>query len=101
MQYHYQIMFYEFLFVGYRLRVGMSGVRIPVRGEIFDTNPHRLCGPPSLLYNEYRVSFAGVKQPERGVNHSPPSDAEDKERADLGLYYLLVPPWTLAVEICL
>jgi hypothetical protein len=28
-------------------------------------------GPPSLLYNEYRISFPGVKLPGRGVNHPP------------------------------
>ena len=32
-------------------------------------------GPPSLLYNEYRV-FPGDKvRPERAVDHSPPSSA--------------------------
>jgi hypothetical protein len=28
-------------------------------------------GPPSLLYNGYRVSFPGVQRPGRGVNHPP------------------------------
>jgi hypothetical protein len=46
-------------------------------------------GPPSLLYNEYRVSFPGVKQPGRGVNHQLPSSAEVKERVELYLYS----PW--------
>jgi hypothetical protein len=32
-------------------------------GEIFRTYPDRLRGPPSLLYNEYRV-FPGVKTAE-------------------------------------
>ena len=26
-------------------------------------------GQPSLLYNEYQVSFPGVKRPRRGVDH--------------------------------
>jgi hypothetical protein len=39
---------------------GWSGDRIPVGGEIFCTCPHRPWGPPSLLYNGYRV-FPGVK----------------------------------------
>ena len=29
--------------------------------------PNRPWGPPSLLYNVYRVFFAGVKRPGRGV----------------------------------
>jgi hypothetical protein len=37
-------------------------------------------GPPSILYNGYRVSFPGVKRPRRGVNHPPLSSTEVKER---------------------
>ena len=33
--------------------------------------PDRPCGPPSLLYNRYRVSFPGIKRPGRGVDHPP------------------------------
>ena len=54
--------------------------RIPVEDEIFSTRPDRPWGPPSLLYNEYRFSFPGVKRPGRGVDHPPPSSAEVKER---------------------
>jgi hypothetical protein len=32
--------------------------------------------PPG--FNEYRCSFPGVKRPERDVDHSSPSSAEDK-----------------------
>ena len=42
-----------------------------------------------VLYNGYRVSFPGVKRPERGVDHPPPSSAEVKERVQL---YLKPPP---------
>jgi hypothetical protein len=42
------------------LRAGRSGDRIPVGGEIFRTRPDRPWGPPSLLYNGYRV-FPGGK----------------------------------------
>jgi hypothetical protein len=42
------------------LRDGRCGDRIPVRGEIFCTRPERPWGPPSLLYNGYRV-FPGGK----------------------------------------
>ena len=43
-------------------------------------------GPPSLLYNGYRVSFPGVKWPGRGVNHPPPSSAQVKEIVEQYLY---------------
>ena len=49
-------------------------------GEIFRTRPDRPWGPPSDLYNEYRVSFPVVKLPGRGVDHPPPSSAEVKEK---------------------
>jgi hypothetical protein len=48
-------------------------------------------GPLRLLYNGYRVSFPGVKQPERS---SPtPSSAEVKERVELYLYSPSEPSW--------
>ena len=34
------------------------------------SNTDRPWGPPSLLYNGYRV-FPGVKRPGRGVDHPP------------------------------
>ena len=45
------------------------GYRIPVGGEIFLTCPDRLWGPPSLLYNAYRV-FPGGRCG-RGVTLTP------------------------------
>ena len=41
------------------LRAGWSGDRIPMGGEIFRTLPDRPWGPPSLLYNGYRVFSRG------------------------------------------
>ena len=52
-----------------RLRAGRSGDRIPVGGEIFRTCPDWPWGPPSLLYNGYRV-FPGIKSG-RGVTLTP------------------------------
>jgi hypothetical protein len=43
--------------------------KIPVEGEIFRTCPDRSWGPPSLLFNGYRV-FPGVKSG-RGVTLTP------------------------------
>ena len=52
-------------------------------GEIFRTRPDRPWGPPSLLYNGYRVYFQGVKRPGSAVDHPPPSSAEVKEKIEL------------------
>jgi len=43
----------------------------PGEGEILSTCPHRPWGPPSLLYNGYRV-FPGVKN-DQGVTLTPHS----------------------------
>jgi len=59
-------------------------------GKIFRTHLDLPWGPPSLLYNEYWVSFLGVKQLGCSIEHPPHSSAEIKER--LGLYFLL-PLW--------
>ena len=67
-------------------RAGQSGDRIPVGGEIFRTRPDWPWGPPSLLYNGYRVSFPGVDLLGRGVNHPPSFCAEVEERVELYLY---------------
>jgi len=36
-------------------------------------------GPPSFLYNEYRISFPELKRPGRGVDHSLTAIPEVKE----------------------
>jgi hypothetical protein len=54
------------LTTGWTVRGSNSG-----GGEFLRTCPDRPWGPPSLLYNECRLSFLGVKQPGRGVNHLP------------------------------
>jgi len=53
---------------------------------IFLTRPDHPWGSGSLLYKLYRVSLPGVKRPGRGVDHTPPSRVEDKERVELYLY---------------
>jgi len=65
-----------------------------VGGEIFCTRPDRPWGPPSLLYNGYRV-FPGVKRPGRGIDHPPPSTAEVKVRVELYLYSTYGSSWTV------
>ena len=43
----------------------------PGRGEIFRTCPDRPWGPPSLLYNGYRIFPEGKEWPGRGADTSP------------------------------
>jgi hypothetical protein len=44
-------------------------------GEIFHTCPDLPCGPPSLIYNGYRVVPGGKERPGRDADPSPPSSA--------------------------
>jgi hypothetical protein len=52
-------------------------------GEIFCTCPDRPWGPPSLLYNGYRVFPGGKLRPRRDADPSHPSSAEVKNRVEL------------------
>jgi hypothetical protein len=45
----------------------------PGGGEIFHTCPDWPSGPPSLLYNGYRVFPGGKEQPGRDADPLPPS----------------------------
>jgi hypothetical protein len=51
------------------------GDRIPV-GARFSARPDRPWGPPTLLYNGYRVFPGGKVRPGRDADPSPPSSAE-------------------------
>jgi len=44
-------------------------------GKIFRTCPDRPWGPPSSLYNGYRVFPGGKERPGHDTDHSPPSSA--------------------------
>ena len=57
------------------LRSGRFGDGISVGGEIFRTCPDRPWGPPSLLYNGYRVFPGGKERPGRDADPSPRSSA--------------------------
>jgi len=61
-------------------------------GEIFHVHPNRSHGPPSLLYDGYRVSFLGVGRPWQVINHPPPS-LEVKERVTLYVSSACGPSW--------
>ena len=61
--------------VGITTNYGLDGPRIESRwGEIF-RRPDRPWGPPSLLYNGYRVFPEGKVRPGCAADHSPPSSA--------------------------
>jgi len=57
-----QIPRHEFILSTHKALIKSAGVRgsNPGGGEIFRNRPDRPCGPPSLLYNGYHVSFPEV-----------------------------------------
>ena len=62
--------------VGIATGYGLDGPVIESRWcEIFRTCPDRPWGPPSLLYNGYRVFPGGKERPGRDADPSPPSSA--------------------------
>jgi len=54
--------------------------------EIFRTCPDLLWGPPSLLYNGYRVLAGSKERLGRDADSSPPSSAVGHERVELYRY---------------
>ena len=62
-------------------------------GEVLRTSPDRSWDPHLLLYNEYWVSFPGVKRLKSGVNHPPQSSAEVKERVEPYVCFPSGPSW--------
>jgi hypothetical protein len=70
------------------LRAGRSGARIPVGAKFF-AKADRPWGPPSLLYNGYRVFLGGKVRPGRDADRSPPSRVEVLEE----LLYTSNPFW--------
>ena len=61
-----------------------SGDRNPVEAKF--SAPDRLWGPPSLLYNVYRVFSGGKERPGPDADPSPRSSAVGHERVELYLY---------------
>jgi len=51
--------------------------------EIFRTCPDLPWGPPSLLYNGYRVFVGGKVWLGRAADHPPPSGVEVKEQVEM------------------
>ena len=66
--------------VGIATDYGLDGPGIKSRwGEIFRTCPDRPWGPPSLLYNGYRLFPGGKERPGPDADTSPPSSAVVKK----------------------
>ena len=62
--------------VGIATGYGLDGPGIKSRwGEIFRTRPHRPWGPPSILYNGYRVCPGGKERPGSDADRSTSSSA--------------------------
>ena len=74
------------------LRAGRSGDRIPVGGEIFRTRPDRPWGPPSLIYDGYRV-FPGIKAAVALFWPPTTSKAKVEGRVDLYICSSSGPSW--------
>jgi hypothetical protein len=72
--------------VGITTGYGLDGPEIESRwGEIFHTCPDRPWGPPSLLYNGYRVFPGARKRPGRDTDPSPLLVVRSKNRVELYL----------------
>ena len=60
---------------------GLDGPGSNLGGDkVFRTCPDRPWGPPSLLYNGYRVFPGGKVRPGCAADHSPPSSATVMEQ---------------------
>ena len=68
------------------LQVGWYGDHISLWSQIFRTHPEWPRVPPHLLYDEYQVSFPGLKGSGSGVHHPPYFGTEVEERLELCLY---------------
>ena len=80
--------------VGIATRYGFDGSGIESRcGWGFPHQSRPALGTHAALYTMGTGSFPGVKRPEHGVNHPPPSSAEFKGRVRLYFYSPCVPSW--------
>ena len=61
--------------VGTSTDYGLDGPRSNPGGARFSARPDRPWGPPSLVYNGYRVFPGGKVRPGRAADHSSPSSA--------------------------
>ena len=86
--------------VGIAISYEPDGLKIEYRwGRDLRTRPDRPWGPLNLLCNWYLFPFPGLKRPEHGVDNSPPTGAEVKERVELYFYSPYAPSWLVLVWI--
>ena len=76
---HLYVCMYVCMYVSIYICIYMSVRGKNLSGARFPARPDRPWGPPSLLYNGYRVFPGGKVRPGRDVDHSPPSSAEVME----------------------
>ena len=62
-------------------------------GARFSASAETGPGLHSVSYTMGTRSFPGVKRPGRGVNHTPPSSAEIKEKVELFIHCPCEPSW--------
>jgi hypothetical protein len=75
--------------VGIANRYGLDGSGIESRwGRDFQHPSRTTLGPTQPPIQWVPVFFPGVRRPGRGVDHSPPANAEVKERVELYRYSL-------------
>jgi len=74
------------------LQTGRSGDQILV-GARFSTPVRTGPGAHAVCFAVGTASFPGVKWSGCGIDHTPPSSAEVKERVELYLYFPFGPSW--------
>jgi hypothetical protein len=80
--------------VGIPTRYGLDSAGIESRlGRDFPHPSKRNLGPNQPPIKWVQGLFPGMKWPGSGVDHSPPSSAEVKERVELYLYSPSGPSW--------
>jgi hypothetical protein len=80
--------------VGIATRYGLDGPGIESwLGSRFSAPVQTGPGAYPASYAMDNGSFPGVKRPGRGVDHSPPSSVEVKEKVELYLYSTSGPSW--------
>ena len=57
--------------------------------SLLQNRPDALCDTPSLLLNDYQLSFSLLKRPGREADHLPPNSAEVKNKWS----YASAPPY--------
>ena len=82
--------------VGIMTRYGLDSLGIELwwgGGAKFSTPVQTSAGAHPASYTMGTGSFPGVKRPERGVDHPPPSSAEVEGRVELYIYSSSGPSW--------